>query len=420
MKSFVRKIAVFAALFVFWETGIFALDFGGLLTNDSIIKTNYDQNFKLDQKNSAAMWFKQALNKDGSNYFISEFVYNFEKDFDVDLTTNTIDSDLFKLVLTSKNKAGLFNLSAGRFFYSDLSGYAYAQNADGLLLDYKNRKFELSLYGAYTGFLNAQNVKILTSMEEAKDHDSTETDVFGVNHTVEDNYYFVRDTDSIYDLAEEYIVAAAALSFPNLFAGQTLYGQFLGTWRVEHEGYTRMYAALAVNGPIVRTLFYNFSTTLGIDNYNGEDTNFSNFTKANMIYYAPVLSMVLQLNGSFASGEYGDFGRFKGFSEISAAASLTDIQYSGIAKAGLSVSLKPISALTLNGSADFVFDVSGDYERNSIADEIGDLGFQYNCGLTWQMFSDFIMGFNASQYFDCDNSDYMNKTAFTLKAVLSF
>ncbi|MCR5494992.1 MAG: hypothetical protein K6F15_05085 [Treponema sp.] len=420
MKSFTKKIAGLFVLGIFSLSGLSALDFGGLVTNDSIIKTNFDQNFKLDQKNSASLWFKQAFDQAGSNYFIAEAIYNFERDFDVEVTTNSIDSDLFKLVLNAKNKAGVFNLSAGRFFYCDLSGNAYAQNADGLLLSYKGRKFETSLYGAYTGLLNAQTVKMLTSREEAKDHLSVETDIFGKTHNVEDNYYFERDPDAVYDLAEKYMVGGAIVSFPNLFAGQTLTSQFLGTWRVEHEGYTRMYAALGLNGPIVKTLFYNVSSTLGIDNYNGECTNFSNLTKADITYYAPILSMVLQVNGSFASGEYGDFGRFKGFSEIAATSSLMDIQYSGIVKSGVSISLTPVSSLTFNGSADFIFDASGDYERNNIADEIGNFGFQYNCGLVWQMVSDFMLGFNAAQYFDCDNSDYMNKTAFTIKAALSF
>lgn len=422
MKKITTRIAAVFAVFVFSVSHASAVDFGGLLGNDTIIKTNIDKDFKLDQKNFASLWFKQAFGQTGSNYFIAEAIYNFENDRDSDTVINALDSDLFKLVLSAKKPAGTFNLSAGRFFYCDLSGLAYAQNADGLLLSYKRPKIEVSLYGAYTGLLNAQNVKILTSKEQAKDHGASYTDIFGQTHNIKDNYYFELDTDKLYDPAEKYVVGAAAVSFLRLFAGQTLSTQFLGTFRVEHEGYMRLYASLGLNGPIVKTLFYNFSSTLGIDNYNGDCTNFSNLTVANLIYYAPVLSMRLQLNGSFASGEYGNFGVFRGFTNMSATCSLTDIQYAGIAKCGLGLSLRPVQSLLFSAATDFVFDASGDYYRNgsSADDDMATVGFQYNCGLNWQVVSDFMLGFNVSQYFDGDGSDSMNKTAFTLKAALSF
>lgn len=427
MKKFTKKMFAALGIFALSASGVFALDFGGLLDNSTVFKTNAEQNFKLDQKNSASFWVRQSLNKTGSNYFIAEAIYNFEKDFSGEetVTTNALDSDLFKLVLNKNTSVGLFSLSAGRFFYCDLSGLAYSQTADGLLLSFNGNRIEASLYGAYTGLLNAQNVKILTSKVQAKDHPASETDIFGQTHTVEDNYFFEPDKDALYDLAEKYVIGSAMVSFPNLFAGQTLNAQVLGTFRVEHEGYTRVYAGLGLNGPITGTIFYNISSTLGIDNYNGESTHFSNLTVVNLIYYLPFASTRLQLNGSFASGEYGDFGSFKGFTEINATCSLMDVQYEGIAKCGLSFSMKPVRTLTLFGAADLVFDASGDYYRGEAAGlgsdkEMSSVGFQYSAGLAWQIVSDVMVGADVSQYFDGDGSDYLDKTAFTIKAALSF
>ena len=54
---------------------------GGLLNNLTTIKTNKDQNFKLDQKDSASVWFKTVFDETGMNYFIADFIYDFERAF---------------------------------------------------------------------------------------------------------------------------------------------------------------------------------------------------------------------------------------------------------------------------------------------------------------------------------------------------
>ena len=81
-----RYCFVLAAMLI--SNAVFAVDFGGLLNNLTTIKTNKDQNFKLDQKDSASLWFKTVFDETGMNYFIADFIYDFERDFDADKTTN--------------------------------------------------------------------------------------------------------------------------------------------------------------------------------------------------------------------------------------------------------------------------------------------------------------------------------------------
>ena len=123
-----RYCFVLAAMLI--SNAVFAVDFGGLLNNLTTIKTNKDQNFKLDQKDSASLWFKTVFDETGMNYFIADFIYDFERDFDADKTTNIIDSDLFKLNFGKKLANGKIGLSAGRFFYSDLSGLIFCFGAE--------------------------------------------------------------------------------------------------------------------------------------------------------------------------------------------------------------------------------------------------------------------------------------------------
>ena len=126
-----RYCFVLAAMLI--SNAEFAVDFGGLLNNLTTIKTNKNEicDYILYKENdSASLWFKTVFDETGMNYFIADFIYDFERDFDADKTTNIIDSDLFKLNLGKKLANGKIGLSAGRFFYSDLSGLVFAQNAD--------------------------------------------------------------------------------------------------------------------------------------------------------------------------------------------------------------------------------------------------------------------------------------------------
>ena len=206
-----RYCFVLAAMLI--SNAVFAVDFGGLLNNLTTIKTNKDQNFKLDQKDSASLWFKTVFDETGMNYFIADFIYDFERDFDADKTTNIIDSDLFKLNLGKKLANGKIGLSAGRFFYSDLSGLIFAQNADGVLFNYKGNRFDVSVYGAYTGLLNALNVKMITAERGVYVRDTDRID-----DVYDHSFYRFKlvegDKDKLYDFAEQYAVGGLTVSFP--------------------------------------------------------------------------------------------------------------------------------------------------------------------------------------------------------------
>lgn len=423
MKKIRKYFIALASALVFAYNG-FAMDFGGLLNNTSTIKTNSEQNFKLDQRDTGSLWIKTVFDESCLNYFIAEAVYDFEDDIDADVVTNIIDTDLFKLSLGKKISNGRIGFSAGRFFYSDLSGIAYVQNADGILFDYSNNRFGISVYGAYTGLLNALNVKMITveTGSYAKDTDR----VFDKN---DDSFYRfkapARDTDKVYDLAEKYAVAGLTVSFPNLFARQSLSAQFLGTFRLEDELLNRMYATLSLNGPVVGSLYYGAASTVAFTKFHTEGTDVSMLAKGNMDYYFSKMGASLGCNVTYASGNNGGFSGFTGFTSMNPTSSQLDLEYSGILKFGLASSIKPVDELQVTASCDAIIDVSnGDSEKpTSVAAAMPDYsytGFQYAVGVNWQVCSDVLFAANVSQFFDKDNTDSIKKTAIGIKAVLSF
>ena len=88
---------IFAAFFlIFSLSAAAALDFGGLLTNDSAFQTYFDEKFKLDQKNSVSLWARQNFDKAGENFFIAEGNYNFEGDFEKENDDEMARQDLLK------------------------------------------------------------------------------------------------------------------------------------------------------------------------------------------------------------------------------------------------------------------------------------------------------------------------------------
>lgn len=417
-----RYCFVLAAMLI--SNAVFAVDFGGLLNNLTTIKTNKDQNFKLDQKDSASLWFKTVFDETGMNYFIADFIYDFERDFDADKTTNIIDSDLFKLNLGKKLANGKIGLSAGRFFYSDLSGLVFAQNADGVLFNYKGNRFDVSVYGAYTGLLNALNVKMITAERGVYVRDTDRID-----DVYDHSFYRFKpvegDKDKLYDFAEQYAVGGLTVSFPNLFARQTVAAQFIGAFRLEKELFNRMYATISVNGPVVDSLYYNASSTFGFTKFHTNGTEIANLSKINLDYYFSKFDSCIGANAVYASGDRGFLMGFTGITSINPTLSLADIEYSGIFKFGLSSSMKILHNLQLAGACDMVYDISnghaerpeGAYEQTGINDS--NTGFQYTANINWQLLSDILLSANVSQFFAKNNED-IKKTTFGIRAVISF
>lgn len=417
-----KKITIAATFTLAICSATFAFDFGGLLKNDSAIQTYSDGDFNLDQKNSVSLWARQNFDKSAENYFAVEASYNFEGDLEKedDKFTNSIDLDFFAANLSKQFDSAKISFTVGRFYLSDLSGIVFTQNADGAGFCVKNNYFVLSTYGAYTGFLNALNTKIISATPD-------EFVFTGKTPAVQDtSRIFAPDNNKIYDFAEKYAVAEIALSLPNFAANQTVSAEFLGTFRLEKEKYNRMYAAINLGGPVYNAFFYNVSSTLGFLSYERKDeiggqkteNGISNMTNINLDYYFNRASF--GLSGVYASGKQGPLSAFVGFSKNTSTYSLQEFLYSGIIKTGANATCKPLENLLLSANGNLIFNAASGDKKDEDFDKIKYYGFEYSAGATWQVKSDFQLGVTASQFFDKDNSDLAKKTYINLHAALAF
>ncbi len=457
------KIKFFSILISVLAMGSsFAFDFGGLVTNDTIIKTCEDSKFRLDQKNSASLWLRQSISEDGSSYFAAETIYSFERDFNVDSPVNVLDVDLCKLVLKKPTENGTFGISAGRFYYSDLTGTIYNQLSDGIEFLYESPVVQVTVYGAYTGLLNAQNAKMISS--ESYTNLASSRNKAKLNSLVQDKYIteefsglvsmmldpdmaldkkynqleskkmatpmnlavinrltpesdaFYLDPDKVYDMAEKYAVGSVAIGFPGLIKTQSLSAQFLGAFRLEKSSFNRMYAILAAEGPIAHSLYYGVNTSFGFTQYDGSGTEVSNLSKAGLIYYSNFKSASIGLNGVYASCAQGGLENFHGITQVSATYSLRELQHTGLAKVGLTASIKPVDSLMIIAACDCV---ASAHESDEL-DEFSYSGMQYAAGVKWQAKSDLMFAASVTQYLSKESCDDMDKTAFSLSAALSF
>ena len=397
MKVTLKNVfAVISALAI--AQSVFALETGGLLTNDSkFLNAEKDGSLKLDQKNGINLWFRNPVSQDGSSYIAGEGSFLFEKDMRIEDSEKQLklyaDLNLLKLVAKKELESGNLVFSAGRFYNSDLSGLVYTQNGDGVKLEASLSGVEFSVFGAYTGLLNAKNITILGNDTDLTDKEKT-----------------------VYVMANKFAVGALTLSLPYFAANQTLSIEGFGALSLESTKFNRFYGTVALNGPLFTPVFYNISSTMGFAKYDEEDMVKGNLTKGAISVYPDFKSMSFSLNGLYASGKQGSFEAFQGFTSNTAVNSLKEDEYSGIALAGISASIKPVESFLFFAGADIVFDTLAGEEQKSIERS----GLQYSAGFNWQVVSDVSLGANLSQFIGKDDYADYNRTQFRITAAIAF
>lgn len=393
MKRFIKISAIASALL--FSASAWAVEFGGLFSNESKFSGPKYNDMTLDQSDTLSAWVRVPFNKTGSSYFIAEGLYKFEQnpllDDNADAeNVSAIDVDLFKIVSQKATENGTLSFSAGRFATHDLSTMVFSQMADGALLTYDSTTIGFSVYGAYTGLLNGRTVSMISP----------------------DGNWFEKK-DKVYQLAEKYAVGAAGINFPNFAANQTFALQVMDAYRLEGDTINRLYGEIQLNGPIASNFYYILNTVF---NYNmskfsdESDTSIANLSRLALSWYPGVCNMAFTLNGVYASGEQGPFESFCGFtSQTAVNLSGGNTEYSNLVKAGLTASIKPVSNLLVAASGDAVFDAVKDIKY---------LGVFANFSVVYQVVSDVQAGL-SSYLFKGDDSIH-DKAAVTASLAISF
>lgn len=373
----IKRRFIVLLVFVCAVLPLAAFDWGGFVSADAGIKgaANADLIKKFTQSDRLTLWMRAPLPNLNDSYFTAEGFYDFkyaheDRELKNKGMTHLLDISLFKLSMTGSEQDAKVTLNMGRYGISDLSGFVFAQNADGIELRVNANKFESKIYGGYTGFLNS--------------------------HTVAMNVSQFEDEKILYNLAPPAVIGSAFLRFPHLFKQQTVSFEIAGVGGLAPSA---LFTTFAFNGPLYTSLFYAASSTMAFGTGTGKPAPvvFSNLSRFELTAYFPFMSSFASWNTVFATGKTGagkkiEIGDFKSFSIISANLNGV-LKYAGNVKTGIAGSIKPIPSLLFTLNSDVFFNVM------NASSAKGFTGVQWQTAVRWQIFNDLQLSLSAGQFF---------------------
>ena len=373
-----KIILTICALFFVFASPLAAMEWGGVLSNDTGIETPDFSNITFKQSNGVSIWFNTPI---GEAFALSGEVlykYNFVKPQNVDGTfTNIIDVPLFKFAGDIQAGDGVLSLAAGRFSYVDNAGSVVATTVDGASIDYSLSIVKLGFLGAYTGLLNSLN----GSVEAA-----------GKNN-------------KFYDFSYGYAPLGLNVEFPYLLGNQALGIQAFaildcGDKTTKTNNY---YANLALSGPITNIIYYSLSSSFGFVDFK-DLMNYSALSV--MVFPAETVS----INAGVEYGSAYDDSMVMYYSPLA--------QKTGgkiLAKAGFTYGTD-VMCFDLGFKYTIGYD-SGN-KKFDASTTVGS-GAELNTGFVYNIFSDLQAGLSFTAFFD-STQNKANKYTANLNIALAF
>ncbi len=380
-----RKLALAFSIFVISSSFAIAFEWGGRFYNSTAFAGETLRQFKTKQSDNLNLWLKVPITNDNMNYFAGEMFYQFKFDgtnIASEAIGNIIDFNLLKFV--TKIRLGnrqLLSINAGRFALSDSTCMIFSQVCDGILVKYSNRKISAMAYGGYTGLLNANSVSIINKK----------------------NSNYRPSKNNVYALSAKYIPFGLNVTFPSLFANQTLSAQGWSFFDLNNDNYNRFYGIVSLEGYLTKNLFYKLNSVVGTVNF----ANISNLSTLNMTAYF-TKSFSMNFGGMYASGNQGKISQFQGFTSLTSTLALDEPQYSSMLKLDFEATKTFGKIAVINGGSAVVFDM----DKNGFAYN----GFQVQLNAVYNIFNDLQIAASISQYLGNEN----NKTQIAFKAVVVF
>ncbi len=363
-----------------------ALEWGGIVNNET---EAYTSGFSASeatavQSNGAYLWMNTALNRSKNLFFSGEVLYKYYFSAYSGNTafTNIIDLNLFKFSFEENIGSGSLQLALGRCPVSDMTGAVFSQTCDGFSAKLSLPSAIFSAYAGYTGLLNGLNVNILDK-----------------------NWSYAKD-GNFYTTADAYIPISASAEFPVLFGNQTLAVQLNTFIDTEGNSASRYYANILMSGPIANELYYSAVTCFGTMNFNG----LMNYSAVSVVCY-PMESMSFLCGLEYASGKYGIFENFIGFTARTAFNSMSSPQTSNILMPKISFSFA-LGRMFAGFTGKYVMT----YTENQMSSGGVEIGLSFSYGI----FSDLQLGLDTNAFIDLRDSGDDNKFYAKLYAALSF
>lgn len=350
-----------------------ALEWGGLIFNDSGITTPDFKDITFKQSDGISLWLKSPLGDNSGFYFSAEALYKFNLEIPKGgkaAFTQIADLPLLKVSGDIELGSGLFSLNAGRFYYADGTGNVISQVVDGASAAYKLASVNIGAFAAYTGLLNALNVPMAAGPEKE---------------------------NKIYNLAYPFLPLGLSLELPTLAGNQSLQIEAYELLDFGANKTNLTFANLILSGPITNSLYYNAATSFGF----AEKTVMNCSSLALLLF--PTESISLNAGVTFGSGEQGPFGNFVSLAPASLTAAGT---------------ITPKAAFTFT-SGDMCLDLGANFVLAYADSKYAPANTNVNLGFIYNILSDLQTGLTVNTTFDMTEAK-TNKYEAKLNISLAF
>lgn len=370
-----KILLTICALFVVFAAPLCAMEWGGLITNDTgaaIVTMPDVTNTTINQSNGVSVWFKNPIGEDFAVSGELLYKYKFSKPKDIDGTfTNIFDVPLLKVSGETEAGAGILSLDAGRFAYVDNAGAVVSGTIDGVAVEYSLPLVKLGVMAGYTGLLNTLNNTNLSRADYSKEA-------------------------KFYDLAYGIAPIGISAEFPYLLGNQSIGIQ---TYIMLDCGDNKsdsipFYANLVLSGPVTNSIYYNLATTLGAIDFK----DFTNYTSFSLMVFP---TQTISVNAGVDLGLVIDGNGY--YSQLSTAAG---------------GQITPRASFTY-GTDKLCFDLGGKYILAYNGDSYEGISFDLNTGFVYNIFSDLQVGLSGTASFDTTEAK-TNSYTVNLNIALAF
>ncbi len=374
MKKIVLSLIVLLSLI----TPLVAFSWAGNLNASGKLAGPSDS-LDLEHLDRLSLGFSTPLNDENTMRLAAEAFYEFG------YTTNLTDlsesslSHLANLNTLNFNmrvplkEESFFTMDIGRFHVTDLTVLTLDQKADGVKFVYDNKDIQLNAYVGFTGLLNAH----VTTMNVAPNENIL---------------------SEVYTLASPFILGNAVLYVPQLFAGQDFFAEVLTAIDVSSapDPDNRVYATAALSGPMGEVLFYNVSSTLGLNQLSADEWGISNLSAFELSAFLPYGSTLLSWKTIFATaGENADFKTFT----VKTASIDDTLEFAGHVKTGLTATVQPLDGLLVYVEPNIVINVMNEDVQAGLT------RFQWLLAARWNIFSDLNLVGSFGQFLPAESTD---------------
>ena len=318
-----------------------------------------------------------------------------------------------------------FAFDAGRFIFSDFTGYILNDKADGLRLEWNFPFTTVALAAAYTGWVIKPNTTVMMSQSDAID--SLDSEI----------YY-----------APPRLIETLLLHVPEAFLGQDLRITWIAQQDLRREEdyllpgdkVNTYYFGVGADGPVLKNLFYDIFGFAGMGTIAHDTHIFSGFFGAGLKYYRQdALSTRYEMRVLYAGGEkgaarfYSDIGRTESSQFLPISKRDTGIVFSprmsNIAMLELGYALKPLEPLQIDiRGFGFWRAATGPISESGVDQTDRDnrfLGLELDTRAEWRFYSDFGVTAGLGLFLPASGSlgamyDDSLRIKFTLEAVFAF